>query len=323
MEQYLVYLLFILGFYFLLQGGSWLVDGASSIAKRYKISNLVIGLTVVAFGTSAPELVISLLASFNGNTDIAIGNILGSNIANILLILGIAAIIYPLTVHKNTVWKEVPLSLLAVVVLGFLANDVLIDGASASILARSEGIVLIGFFIIFLYYMFGLARSSQDSEIAVEEVKQMGMGKSVLLILTGLIGLVLGGQWVVDGAVHIARLFNISDGLIALTVIAVGTSLPELATSAIAAYKKETDIAVGNVVGSNIFNVLWILGLNATIIPLPFNTNSNFDILMTVFASLLLLVFTFLGKKRVIGRLKGIVFILIYIAYVTYLVLRG
>lgn len=315
----LTYVLFVIGFFILIKGADLLVDGASSIAQKFRISPLVIGLTIVAFGTSAPELVVNIFASASGNAEIAIGNILGSNIANILLILGISAAIYPLASKRNTVWKEIPLCLLATLVLGAMANDILIDGAGLSILSRIDGFILIAFFVIFLYYTFGIAKvSGGDSDV---EIKKYGLGKSALFIILGLAGLVLGGQWIVDGAVKIAEYFGISQSLIGLTIVAVGTSLPELATSAIAAYKKQSDIAIGNVVGSNIFNIFWILGLSSTIRPLPFNPSANIDILMTIGATLILFLLMFVGKRNIIERWQGIFMVVLYFIYTGFLVL--
>lgn len=311
----LVYILLILGFILLIKGADLLVDGASSIAKSFNISPIVIGLTIVAFGTSMPEFIVNVFASATGNTEIAIGNILGSNIANVLLILGVSAVIYPLATKQNTVWKEIPLSLLAATLLGLLANDALIDGAPHSSLTRIDGMVLLAFFVIFLYYTFGI---SQVTGGADEEIKQFSNLKSTLLIIGGLVSLIVGGKWIVDGAVKIAEAFNLSQSLIGLTVVAVGTSLPELATSAIAAYKRQPDIAIGNVVGSNIFNIFGILGFSAIIHPLPFNAGLQADILMTIFAGLILFVFLFVGKRHSLDRWQGGVMIMIYIAYIVY-----
>lgn len=311
----LVYILFVVGFILLIKGAGLLVDGSASIAKKLKISSLVIGLTIVAFGTSAPEFIVNIFASINGNTDVAIGNILGSNIANILLVLGVASIIYPLSTKRSTVWKEIPMALLAALILGVLVNDFRIDNAIFSGLTRIDGIILLSFFIIFLYYTFEVAKTSSEND-DVGEIKDLTYLKSSLFILLGLVGLVLGGKWVVDGAVYIATMLDISQSLIGLTVVAVGTSLPELATSAVAAYKKQTDIAIGNVVGSNIFNIFWVLGFSALIKPLPFSQSSDIDILMTIFASLLLFVVMFVDKKHVIQKWQGVLMILTYIAYI-------
>ncbi|MBU4315556.1 calcium/sodium antiporter [Patescibacteria group bacterium] len=318
----LIYILFVLGFLLLIKGADLLVDGSSSIAKKLKISSIVIGLTIVAFGTSAPELIVNIFASISGNTEIAIGNVLGSNIANVLLVLGICAIIYPIKAKKNTVSKEIPFALLAAIIVGIAANDFLIDGTGFSGLTRIDGIVFISFFAIFLYYTFGIAKL-KDSGMNGIEITEHGYAKSIIYILLGLAGLTFGGKWIVDGAVHIAEIFNVSQSLIGLTVVAIGTSLPELATSAVAAYKKNTDIAIGNIVGSNIFNIFWILGVSSIIRPLPFQFSSNFDIGMTIFVSILLFALMFIGKKHVIERWQGILMVVIYVAYVAFLIIGG
>lgn len=318
----LTYLLFILGFVLLIKGADLLVDGASAVARRFRISPLVIGLTIVAFGTSAPELIVNLFASFQGNTEIAIGNILGSNIANILLILGISALIYPVTAQKSTLWKEIPFSLLAALSVGVLANDAWIDGAGFSALTRIDGLILLGFFVVFLYYIGSIMRAVHD-EPTSEAPKTMTATRSIVFILVGLLALVIGGKWIVDGAVTIAVALGISQSLIALTIVAVGTSLPELATSVVAAYKKQSDIAIGNVVGSNIFNIFFILGTSAVIRPLPFLANSAFDVLMTIGASIILFTLLFIGKKMVVDRWQGALMVLIYCGYVVFLVIRG
>lgn len=314
----LTYILFVVGFVLLISGANLLVEGSASIAKKLNISSIVIGLTIVAFGTSAPELIVNIFASVQGITEIAIGNILGSNIVNILLILGVSSIIYPLATKENTVWKEIPLSLLAAILVGVMVNDTLLDGGTFSGLTKIDGIVLIAFFIIFLYYTFGISKvSGENTDL---EIKDMSYMKSSLYIVGGLLGLVFGGKWIVDGAIKIAEGFNVSQSLIGLTVVAIGTSLPELATSAVAAYKKQSDIAIGNVVGSNIFNIFWILGLSAVINPLPFSKDSVIDIIMTIVASLILFLIMFIGKKHTVERWQGVLMILIYIGYVAYLI---
>ena len=298
----LPYVLLGIGFVLLIKGADFLVDGASSIARRFHVSNLVIGLTVVAFGTSTPELFVNIMAGAKGNTDIAIGNVLGSNIANVFLILGISAVIYPLTVSKGTVWKEIPFSLLAAVVLAFLANDQLIDKQNHSVLLRSDGLILLSFFIIFLYYSINIAFEIKGIDDHAP-AKAHGTVKSIGLVITGLAGLVIGGEWIVSGAVHAALKLGLSQSTVGLTIVAVGTSLPELATSAVAAYRKNVDIAVGNVVGSNIFNIFLILGISTIIHPLPFSIASNIDIGMVILASFLLFIFMFTGKKTLAGSL--------------------
>lgn len=316
------YLFIIIGFILLIKGADCLVDGASSIARRFKISDLVIGLTIVAFGTSAPELVVNIFASLQNNAEIAIGNILGSNIANIFLILGAASIIYPLKVTKGTVWKEIPLSLLAAVILGVMANDALIDGGEFSGLTKIDGIVFWAFFLIFMCYTFGIAKNENNSE-SVDKSKALGARKSVFYIVAGIIGLFIGGKFVVDGAVQIAQSFGVSELLIGLTIVAVGTSLPELVTSIIAAMKKNSDIAVGNVVGSNIFNIFFVLGTSSIINPISFNVASNVDIIVTISASFLLFIAMFVGKKHTLERWQGIIFILVYVLYILFLLMRG
>lgn len=317
----MTYLLFVIGFLLLIYGANWLVDGAASIAKKFNISNIVIGLTIVALGTSSPELVVNLIASINGNADVALGNVMGSNISNILLILGISAIIFPLTVNRNTLTKEVPLGILAALVLGVCANDVWLDGFPSSEISRSDGILFISFFILFMYYAFGIA-SVTDPD-SMDEIKEMGTWKSVFMILVGIAGLVLGGQWIVNGAVLIASKLGMSQALISLTIIAVGTSLPELATCVVAAYKKNSDIVIGNVIGSNIFNVFFVLGVSAVIKPLPFNVALNFDVLVGLGSSVLLFLLLFIRPKRMLQRWQGIFLLLLYIAYTAALIYRG
>lgn len=317
----LIYILFVLGFVVLIKGADLLVDGSSSLASRFGVSPMVIGLTIVAFGTSAPELVVNLMASLSGNTDIAIGNVVGSNIANILLILGAAAVVYPLTVKRSTVWKEIPFALLASVMLLVFANDALIDGANTSMLGRVDGLAFLGFFVIFLYYIIGLAKSAPVE--AGDEVATMPTAKAVAGVIIGITGLVVGGKWIVDGAIALASGFGVSETLIGLTIVAIGTSLPEMATSVVAAYKRNVDIAVGNVIGSNIFNIFWILGVSALINPLPFAEQLNLDLFVVIAATLALFVSVFVGKKHVIERWQGVAFIILYILYLAYLVLRG
>jgi cation:H+ antiporter len=317
----LPYLKLIVGFAVIIKSADFLVDGSSSIARRFRVSELVIGLTVVAFGTSTPELFVNVVASLKGNSEIAIGNILGSNIANILLILGISSIICPLSVTKGTVWKEIPFSLLAAIVLGLMANDQFINKNGISLLTRIDGLVLLCFFIIFLYYSFSIAKEIEGIETHVPS-RGHGLAKSVLLVVSGLAGLCFGGDWIVQGAVSLAVKLGISQSVVGLTIVAIGTSLPELATSAVAAHKRKPDIAVGNVVGSNIFNIFFVLGVSAVIKPIPFNSRSNIDIGVVILASLLLFTFMFTGQKRSIDRWEGIVSLMLYGAYLAFQIIR-
>lgn len=316
------YLLLILGFALLIKGADFLVEGARLLARRFKVSDLVVGLTVVAFGTSTPELFVNIFASFQHNSDIAIGNILGSNTFNTFFILGVSAVVFPLAVTKGTVWNEIPFSFLAALFVGILANDQMIDGTGVSALTRTDGLVFIAFFAIFLYYAAGIARDIMPAPEAQAHVPR-SLLQICFMILGGLMGLVLGGKWVVDGAVILALRLGVSQSLVALTVVAAGTSLPELATSVVAAFKRNSDIAIGNVVGSNIFNIFFILGISAVMNPLPVNPRTNIDIGMTMLSSLLLFVCMFMGKRHRLDRWQGFLFIVLYIGYVAFLVRRG
>lgn len=321
-----VLVLFVLGFVLLIKGADWLVDAAGTLARRFGISDLIVGLTVVSFGTSLPELMVNLLASFNGSADIAIGNIFGSNIANILLILGASALVAKLPVQRDTVISEIPFSLMAALLVGFLANTNLFHGPSQTLmLDRSEGFMILFFFILFMAYIVEMALKGRDATLPHYHSPNLQEPwlKQVLIMLAGIVALFLGGRWVVDGAVEIATMFGMSEAFIGLTIIAIGTSLPELITSMVAAYRGSTDIAVGNVVGSNIFNLLWVLGLSAVIRPLPFSVPSNFDILMIIGSSTLLLMAFVINRKFEISRFIGFLFLAIYTGYMVFLVQRG
>lgn len=315
-----VFIFLIFGFILLIKGADFLVTGASVLAKKIGVSDLVIGLTIVAFGTSTPELLVNIFSSAQGNTEIAIGNVIGSNICNILLILGVSALIYPLTVTKGTVWKEIPFSLLAVFVVGFLSNDILFDQADYSAFTRSDGLILLSFFAIYFYYVAGISNVDNGQQ---QQSGKSSLIKSLVMMVGGLIALIFGGKMVVDGAVKIASDLGVSQSLIGLTVVALGTSLPELATSAVAAYKKNSDIAIGNIVGSNIFNIFFILGVSSLIKPLPIVESINFDILVLIASTLLLSFFMFTGKRRVIDRWEGGLFIFCYVVYMINLIRGG
>lgn len=317
----LTYLLFVVGIFLLIKGADWLVTGASSLAKNYQIPDMVIGLTIVSFGTSMPEMVVNVIASLEGNAGIAVGNVFGSNIANILLILGIAAIVRPLPLKKGTVLSEIPFSLIAALLIGFLANAALFDENKQLIISRIDGGILLFFFVLFMTYTFYIAR--EDIPIAEEEFKPMPKVKATGWIILGMAALFLGGKWTVEGAVYIASQLGMSEDFIGLTVVAVGTSLPELFTSVVAARRGNADIAVGNAIGSNIFNILWILGVSALITPLPFNVLSNLDILMILFSSTLPIIALVISRKRTINRLSGIIFVICYIVYIVFLLYRG
>ncbi len=310
-------LLLLAGFVALIIGADKLVDGASNLAQRLGIPNIVIGLTIVAFGTSAPELVVNVFAAVEDSTEMVLGNVIGSNLFNVLGILGICAIISPLTVKNNTTWIEIPLSLLAAVAVWIVANDVLLDNTSANLITRTDGLILLLFFAIFLVYNITLSqKTSDDTEI---EVKHYTYLKSIIYIVLGLAGLVIGGRLIVNSAVEIATMFGMSERVIGLTIVSIGTSLPELATSVVAVRRKNADIAIGNVVGSNIFNIFFVLGISTIINTVPVMDASFIDIVLNLAAGALLFIFLFTGKGRRLERWEGIIFLSIYVAYLIYL----
>jgi cation:H+ antiporter len=309
-------LLLFVGFFLVIEGASLLVDGGSSLARRLHISDLAVGLTVIAFGTSLPELSVNIAASIKGTSEIAITNVLGSNTANILLILGISSIIFPLAVTKGTVWKEIPFSLLAAVVLALLAANNITAEKDYSKLTRIDGFVLLSFFIIFLYYTAGIAH---QTNAVTEQIpaKNLSLNKSIFFIVGGLVLLIFGGSWIVSGAIDIAGRLHISESAIGATIVAVGTSIPELATSVAAATKKNADIAVGNVIGSNIFNIFFILGISALIRPLTIHSSDIIHFAAVIIANIALFVFMFTGKRRLIDRWEGWLLLAGYILYIT------
>ena len=311
------FVLFAGGLAMVLLGANGLVSGASSIAKMFNVPDLVIGLTIVALGTSSPELVANYFSVMENKPDLAIGNILGSNIANVLLILGITAIIYPVRVQSSTIWKEIPLCLLAAITLFVVANDEWLDGASQSMISRTDGLILLGFMSIFLVYTFEIAKKPGQE---TEDISVLPLWKSVLYVVAGLAGLFWGGKFFVEGASSMARNWGVSERIIGLTVVAIGTQLPELATSIIAAMRKKADIAIGNVVGSNIFNIFFILGAIASIRPLPFNAaQANQDVFVMIGASVALFVATRIFTRNQIGRTEGIIFAASYVFYLLWL----
>ena len=307
------------GLALILLGANGLTDGAAAVAKRFNISDLVIGLTIVAFGTSAPELVISAMAAMGGSAEMAIGNVVGSNIFNVLMIIGVTALVMPIQVGQGTLSKEIPLVVLASFALAFMANDVWLDGGNANIISRIDGLVLLAFFLIFLRYTFAIAHNGGDEEEG-EKIKEMPIWKSVLFILGGLAGLIYGGQLFVDGASGIASSLGVSESIIGLTIVALGTSLPELATSVTAALKKNSGIAIGNVIGSNLFNVFFVLGCSATISPLPMGGINNVDMAVLIGSAILFWLVGWFFKKRTITRVEGALMVICYVAYTAYLI---
>ena len=316
------------GLLLLVKGADYLVEGASSVAQRFGISSLVIGLTVVAFGTSAPELVVNIISAFTGSTEIAIGNVNGSNIANILLILGVTAFVTTVPVKSRTVVKEIPFMVLSGVILIILMLDGPLEGGVAG-LSRIDGLVLLGFFSIFMYYLLLSAKGTKGA--AKVEKPSVKLYVATLMTVAGLIGLVVGGKLTVDGASAIALGIGISEGLVAVTIVAIGTSLPELVTSVVAAKRGKTDLAIGGVVGSNIFNIMLVLGLTATISPkiMTISTAGIWDATVALGAMLVLLM-ALIAKgssrnngKWSLSRKEGLLFILLYVTYLVYIVIRG
>lgn len=302
-----LFLILVLGFIILIKGADFLIDGAVAVSRKFGVPEIVIGLTVIAFGTSMPELVVNSFASIENQGAVVYGNIIGSNIANILLILGVTGLICPIPIKQNTVNKEIPFSLFAVILLIFLSYD--------GTLTRMDAIILLIFFIMFLIYVFVIGKTAK---LEVETIGNMNNMKMLIFISLGFVGLMLGGKLVVDSAVKIATALGVSKKLIALTIVSIGTSLPELVASVVAARKGQSDIAIGNVVGSNIFNIFLIMGVSGLVNPVAYEAKFNFDIGILIFATLMLIATTYVGKKNLIERWQAGVFFLTYIAYLLF-----
>lgn len=313
----------VLGLVLILSGANFLTDGASAIAKKFGISDLVIGLTVVAFGTSTPELVISIVASAQGSAPLAVGNVVGSNIFNILAIIGITAIVRPIMVKKSVMTTEIPMVILSSIILLVLGYTLTLDG-TPNLVSRVEGILLLIFFILFMRYTFATARHKDpavaDPAESTSSNLRLPVWRSAVYVFGGLAALIWGGDKFVDGATGIARALGVSDAVIGLTIVAVGTSLPELATSVVAAVKNEPGLAIGNVIGSNIFNVLLVLGTAAVVRPLPFDGISHTDLWVLLGASVIFFLFGWRFKRRCITRAEGAVMAACYVAYSAWLV---
>ena len=309
-------ILLIIGLILLIKCADIFVDGCSNVAKSLGIPTLIIGLTIVAFGTSAPEAAVSVTASLKGMNEISLGNVVGSNICNLLLVLGFSGLFGNLTAKRKIITRDFIYCIFASIVLFILTFSFFFEGKNEGILTRTNGLILLCFLGIYLYALLGDAlRTAKNTE-----EKTKFNPKDILLIILGIIGIILGGQLVVNSATDIANMLNISQNIIALTIVAIGTSLPELVTSVVAAKKKETDIAIGNVVGSNIFNIFFILGLSSTISPITFGLESFIDIIFMVIASLL--VYILLLKNKRIGNKKGIILLITYIIYMIYILMR-
>ncbi|PKQ67713.1 sodium:proton exchanger [Labilibaculum manganireducens] len=308
-------LLILLGFVLLIKGADWMVSGSSALAKKNNISNIAIGLTIVAFGTSAPELVVNSFASFHGYSDIVFGNVIGSNNFNLFIILGIAGLISPIVVQSNTVWKELPLSLFAVVILYLLCNSFFQDTA---VLTRVDGLILLVMFGLFLFYVYKQLKT--ETLVPEIEIIPMSVLKIWSLILIGFSGLIMGGKLVVDNAVEVASGMGVSEKIIGLTIVAVGTSLPELVTSVVAVLRKNNDIAIGNIIGSNIFNIFLILSVSSFIRPIEFKPLFNIDLYILAGGTIFLFIAMFTGVKKKLDRWEAALLLVSYLAYTVYLI---
>ncbi|MBT3984832.1 calcium/sodium antiporter [archaeon] len=316
----LEYLFLIIGIIILVAGAHFLIKGATSLAKLLRVPSLVIGLTVVAFGTSMPELFINIWAASQGASQIGLGNVVGSNLINTLLILGMTSLIYSIRVKKSTVWKEIPFSLLAGVVLLVLANDFILD-SQVSFLSRVDGVILLLFFFLFIYYTYELA-TKREANIKADFIVFPNYVVA-LMLLGGSISLFIGGKLVVDNAITIATNLGLSQFIISATILAVGTSLPELVTSIVAALEKKVDLAVGDIVGSNIFNIFLVLGVSSIITPIAIPNYINFDFIAIIVATAILFAFAIWGKKRKLLRWQGAVLVMLYIVYLMMIIIRG
>lgn len=317
-KEKMMYVWLIVGFILLVKGADYLVDGSSSLAKIFRVPSVIIGLTIVAFGTSCPEAAVSITASIEGKNAISLGNVVGSNIFNLMVVTGASAVVKPILVDKGILKREFPFSILVAAVLLICSADTMILGAESNTIGRGEGVLLLILFFLFVGVMVWSALKNRTE--AGEEYKTMSLAKSLFCIVLGLAAVIVGGQLVVDSATDIARTFGLSETLIGLTIVAMGTSLPELMTSIVAAAKGESDLALGNVVGSNIFNILLILGASSAIVPLSVGTEIIYDTAILIGMSVIVY-FMALHQKR-IGRVKGLIMLLGYAAYMVYIIMR-
>ena len=309
--------LLVLGFVILIKGADLFVDGASGMAANFKVSKMLIGLTIVAFGTSAPELAVGIKSILSGNGDIVLGNVIGSNILNVLLIVGLSAVFHSLTVKNNTVRKELPITMLITTLFAVLLSDHVFDKSIKNTFTRSDGIILLLFFSVFIYYLISISKKNKEKEIEKETEKKISLRKSIIFTIVGLTGIILGSNFVVDSASFIAKAMGVTERLISLTVIALGTSLPELVTSITATRKGEYDIAIGNVVGSNIFNIGMVIGIPTSLIGgIGIINFSYIDILVMIIASVLLFMFSFNDYK--ISKREGIFLLIVFVTYYSY-----
>ncbi|WP_209124913.1 calcium/sodium antiporter [Alkalihalobacillus sp. BA299] len=316
----MAYLLLTVGFTLLIIGANLFVDGSSKIAAILRVPPILIGLTIVAFGTSSPEATVSIIAAIEDNADVALGNVIGSNIFNITLVVGITALLNPLKVESETLRKEIPFTFLASIALLILMSDITLQTLNNNYINRSDGFIFLLFFSVFIYYIFEVARNSRE-KITEEKIPKSSLGKNVLITLIGLAAIIFGGDLVVKNSTNIAFTLGMSETLVGLTIVGVGTSLPELVTSITAAIKKQSELALGNIVGSNIFNILFILGLSSVITPLPVNSKVFTDVILMIVLTVLLFIFS--RTKYKVAKSEGITLVLAYILYTIYIVLRN
>ena len=314
-------LFLIVGLVLILAGANALTDGAAATAKRFRIPDIVIGLTVVAFGTSAPELAVSVSSAVKGSADMAVGNVVGSNLFNTLMIVGCTALFAPIVVQRNTLLKEIPLCILASLVLLAMGSDTVLDGAAENVVSTTDGLVLLGFMAVFVSYTFAIAGSGRTEEPDEgAAIREMPLWRAAICIGGGLAGLIGGGQLFVDGACGLARSLGVGESVIGLTLVAGGTSLPELATSIVAALKRNPEIAIGNVVGSNLFNIFLVLGCSAAVTPLYLTGIRHSDLAVLAASAVLLWLFGVFFGRRTITRIEGSVLVACYVGYTAWLV---
>ncbi|MBU8908906.1 calcium/sodium antiporter [Desertibacillus haloalkaliphilus] len=319
----MVYLLLLLGFVLLIKGADYFVDGSANIATLLRVPPLLVGLTIVAFGTGAPEATVSMIAAFEGNADVTLGNVVGSNIINMALVVGVTAFIFPLKVESATIRKEIPFAFLASIVLLVLMSDQYLQETPENIITRSDGVIFLLFFAIFLYYVIEAARNSRDEELeeATSDQKELSWGKNILFSIGGLSAIIFGGYLVVENSTEIALRFGMSEALVGLTIVAIGSSLPELVIAVTAALKKQSEIALGNIVGSSIFNILFVLGATSLIMPLSVNFKIFFDVSAMLVLTVVLFIFSRTQCK--VGKMEGLVLTLAYISYLVYIIIRN
>ncbi|MBD7984894.1 calcium/sodium antiporter [Sporosarcina sp. Sa2YVA2] len=317
----MTYILLLVGFALLIKGADYFVDGASGIARLLRVPPILIGLTIVAFGTSSPEATVSIIAALQGTAGVAVGNVVGSNIFNITLVIGVAAFLYPLKVQSDSIKKEIPFTLLASVALLIVMSDVALQGLGGNMITRADGLIFLLFLAIFMYYVIDNGLKSRSDAVDSPVPENVRWGKNVFITLIGLVAIIIGGQFVVSNGTKIAYSLGMSETLVGLTIIAIGTSLPELVTSITAALKKQSEIAIGNVIGSNIFNILFVLGVSSVISPLSVSGEVLTDVVFMIILTIVLLIFARTGYK--IGKVEGIVLTAAYVLYLVYIIIRN